>query len=248
MKSNKLMNKNICRALACAMSTVIAFSPVTAFAQESEEIIVEVSENFEETVDEIIDAEDSAEVAFDEITPEEVVEESETVETVETPVFDKRALKHLNDAVAAQASLKDGYAYCKQVERCRKLATSLLVFKLKYIEGYNVIGTAYDMAHGDNNYISVHMIDPSTGEAVLKYYDFYMQDSNGNNIDNLFKYYTVDRITIVEKGEYTGEKKIGMYAYPTFASKSNGNVVLDFDSYSELLSDEYIAFVENSIQ
>jgi hypothetical protein len=39
-----------------------------------------------------------------------------------------------------------------------------------------------------------------------------------------------------------------MYVYPTFASKSNGNVVLDINSYSELLSEEYRAFVAGSAE
>ncbi len=242
-----MKRKNLTKVFALAMSAAVAVTPVTAFAQETENIEVYEDVQVEEASAEDVVVED-VEIAVEEVVSEDNTDEEGAEEEVSAPSFDKRALKHLNDAANAQASLKDGYATYKQVERCRKMATGLLVFKLKYLEGYNVIGTAYDMAHGDNNYILVEMIDKATGEAVTKYYDFYMQDSNGNNISNPFKYYTVDRITIVEKGELTGEKKIGMYVYPTFASKSNGNVVLDINSYSELLSDEYRAFVESNIQ
>ncbi len=277
-KMIKNMNNTAVKAAALAMSAVMTLSPVTAFAQDinAETEIAAVEEVAEETVEEeevkeltaeVTDTEEVEETEAEEVVDEtvldeEVVEEAaeETavaaaVETEEetTVLFDKKAVTYLNDAAAAQAELKNnsfktGYAATNQVDRCRRLATKLLVFKLKYIDGEKVIGTAYDMAHGDNNYISVNTIDQTTGESVIKYYDFYMQDSNGNNIDNMFKYYTVDRITIVEKGEKTGEKKIGMYVYPTFASKSNGNVVLDINSYSELLSEEYRAFVAGSAE
>ncbi len=267
-KMIKNMNNTAVKAAALAMSAVMTLSPVTAFAQDinAETEIAAVEEVAEETVEEEEVKELTAEVTdteeVEETEAEEVVEEAaeETavaaaVETEEetTVLFDKKAVTYLNDAAAAQAELKNnsfktGYAATNQVDRCRRLATKLLVFKLKYIDGEKVIGTAYDMAHGDNNYISVNTIDQTTGESVIKYYDFYMQDSNGNNIDNMFKYYTVDRITIVEKGEKTGEKKIGMYVYPTFASKSNGNVVLDINSYSELLTEEYRAFVASCVE
>ena len=116
------------------------------------------------------------------------------------------------------------------------------------MDGMMVIGTSYDMFHGDNNYICVVYKDTATGEVFEKYYDFYMQDSNGNNITNAFKYHTVDRITIVEKGALTGEKKLGMYKYPTFESKSNGTVVFDYDSYSQLISQENRDAVSGMIQ
>ena len=126
------------------------------------------------------------------------------------------------------------------------MATKLLVFQNKYVNNQMVIGTAYDMNLGDNNYIMLEMKDPTTGEIYQKYYDFYMQDANGNNITNAFQYHKVDRIVIVEKGEYTGDWKLGMFSHPTFASKSNGNVVMDINTYSQLLSDEFIASVESA--
>ncbi len=274
-KMIKKMNNTAVKAAVLAMSAVMTLSPVTAFAQdvnaeteievveevavdeaEEKELTAEVKDTEEDTDEEVEEVVD--ETAVDEEAIEEAAEETAVAaveETAEkaTVLFDKKAVIYLNDAAAAQAELKNnsfktGYAATSQVDRCRRLATKLLVFKLKYIDGEKVIGTAYDMAHGDNNYISVNTIDQTTGESVIKYYDFYMQDSNGNNIDNMFKYYTVDRITIVEKGEKTGEKKIGMYVYPTFASKSNGNVVLDINSYSELLTEEYRAFVASCVE
>ena len=116
--------------------------------------------------------------------------------------MDKKALKLLSDAASYQEalgnnSLKTGLAATNQVDRCRNLAKNLLVYKLNYMDGMLVIGTAYDMLHGDNNYIRVDYKDVTTGEIFEKYYDFYMQDSNGNNVTNALKYHTVDRITVV---------------------------------------------------
>ena len=215
----------------------------------------------EETVDVVADETAANEITANQTLTDENASDESTEVTAEaseasesaTPVLDKKALKLLNDAAYYQDLLKNnsfktGLAATNQVDRCRNLAKNLLVYKLNYIDGMLVIGTSYDMFHGDNNYICVTYKNVSTGEIFEKYYDFYMQDSNGNNVTNALKYHTVDRITIVEKGALTGQKKIGMYVYPTFECKSNGNVVFDYDSYSQLISQENRDFVSSMIQ
>ena len=214
---------------------------------EDEETVVEDVETAEESDDVV--AEDSVETVEDAAAVAENVEEVAAEETA-APAFDKKATKYLkeaakNNALLSVNSYKEGLAATNQVSRCREMAKNLLVFQYKYIYGQEVIGTAYDMNLGDNNYILLHMIDPSTGEAYIKYFDFYMQDAKGNNVTNMFKYHTVDHITVVEKGEYTGDWKLGMFSHPTFANKSNGTVVFDSSSYSQLISDEYISYVES---
>ncbi|WP_024865796.1 hypothetical protein [Butyrivibrio sp. FCS014] len=240
---------------------VVAESTVDAVVADDEEVVevVETAEVTEETVDadvvtdetvateETVEAVEATEDTA--VVSDEVVEAAETAET--TPVYDKKAASYLKTAAKDNAllsvnSISEGLAATNQVSRCREMATKLLVFQYKYVYGQTVIGTAYDMGHGDNNYIMLEMKDPTTGEIYQKYFDFYMQDSNGNNVSNAFKYHTVDRITIVEKDAPTGEKKIGFIKYPVFAAKSNGNVVMDINTYSQLLSDEFIASVENA--
>ncbi|SCY53022.1 hypothetical protein [Butyrivibrio sp. INlla14] len=226
-------------------------------AEELTEVTEETAaeETEAETIDEAVAVDETADVISEEAVEEAVTEADDKVaaDAVTTPALDKKALKILNDAASYQESLgnnsfKTGLAATNQVERCRNLAKNLLVYKLNYMDGMLVIGTAYDMMHGDNNYIRVDYKDVTTGEIFEKYYDFYMQDSQGNNVTNALKYHTVDRITIVEKGALTGEKKIAMYAYPTFESKSNGTVVFDYDSYSKLISQEYRDAVSATIR
>ena len=223
--------------------------------EETTEDAEEVAEETEEVV-EVAAVEETAEVA-EEVVAEEVAEEetvvdevAEAVEETVTPAYDKKAVQYLKTAAKNQALLSTnswsgGYAATNQVNRCREMAKNLLAFYSKYMQGEHLLGIAYDMNLGDNNYISLEIKDLETGEIYTMYYDFYMQDANGNNITNALQYHKVDRIVIVEKGEYTGDWKMGMFSHPTFASKSNGVVVMDINTYSELLSDEFISYVES---
>ena len=234
--------------------TVDETAETTETEEVAEESVAELTEEAEAVVSEEVVAEETEAVETEEVAAEETVEIAETEEVAAeenvAPAFDKKAVKRLKEAAKYNAllsvnSYKEGLAATNQVNRCREIATNLLVFQYNYIYGQKVIGTGYDMGLGDNNYILLHMKDPATGEIYIKYFDFYMQDANGNNVTNMFKYHTVDRITVVEKGEYTGDWKMGMFSHPTFASKSNGTVVFDSNSYSQLLTDEYISYVES---
>ncbi len=70
----------------------------------------------------------------DEVTEEAAIEVADET-AASTPAFDKKALKLLNEAAEFESTLKinsfkGGLAACNQVDRCRKLATKLLVYKL----------------------------------------------------------------------------------------------------------------------